>query len=364
MDTMPKWADIVLIPLINLLIAFFLSGLVIWGIGKDPFEAIRTMVTGAFGSSDGFGYTLYYATNFIFTGLAVAIASHARLFNIGGEGQVMLGGLGLTLLLLSVDFPHWAIALPVAVIVSAAFGAGWAFVPAYLAAKRDSHIVVTTIMFNLIAFSLLGYMLASSWIKKTGGVPESNDFAEAVHLPNFHEILAPLGIEFSKHAPANISFFIAVMCCGLLFVILWHTRLGSAIRSYGKSEGAAIYAGISPVKITIIAMMMSGGLAGLMAVNATMGEAERLILGFSEGAGFIGIAVALMGRNHPFGIFLAAMLFGFLYQGGSELSLWMGIPRELVIVIQALVILLTGALDNMVRMPVERAFLHFRKGAN
>lgn len=363
MDTMPKWADIVLIPLINLMIAFFLSGLVVFAIGKDPFEAISTMITGAFGSTDGFGYTLYYTTNFIFTGLAVAIASHARLFNIGGEGQVMIGGLGLTLLLLTVNFSHWAIALPFAVIAAALFGAGWALIPAYLAAKRGSHIVVTTIMFNFIAYALLGYMLVSSWIKKPGGVPESNAFVETVHLPTFHDMLLPLGIEFSKHAPVNVSFFIALFCCALFFVIMWHTRLGFAIRSFGESEGAAVYAGISPVKITIITMMISGGLAGMMAVNTTMGEAERLILGFSEGAGFIGIAVALMGRNHPFGILLAALLFGFLYQGGSELSLWMGIPRELIIVIQALVILLTGALDNMVRMPVERLFLHFRKGA-
>ena len=100
--------------------------------------------------------------------------------------------------------------------------------------------------------------------------------------------------------------------------------------------------------------MISGALAGLMAVNNVMGEAERLLLNSVEGAGFIGIAVALMGRNHPFGILLAALLFGFLYQGGGELALWTSIPRELITVIQALVILFTGALDNMVRMPLER----------
>ena len=109
------------------------------------------------------------------------------------------------------------------------------------------------------------------------------------------------------------------------------------------------------------AMLISGALAGLMAVNNVMGEAERLVLNASEGAGFIGIAVALMGRNHPFGIFLAAILFGFLYQGGAELALWTSIPRELIVVIQALVILFTGALDNMVRMPLEKLFLHLRK---
>ena len=107
----------------------------------------------------------------------------------------------------------------------------------------------------------------------------------------------------------------------------------------------------------MVAMLISGALAGLMAINNVMGEAERLILNSVEGAGFIGIAVALMGRSHPFGVFLAAILFGFLYQGGAELALWTSIPRELIVVIQALVILFTGALDNMVRMPIERFFL-------
>ena len=131
----------------------------------------------------------------------------------------------------------------------------------------------------------------------------------------------------------------------------------------GFSESAAKYAGISLTKITVIAMLISGGLAGMMAVNTVQGEAERLVLNMTEGAGFIGIAVALMGRSHPFGVLLAALLFGFLYQGGAELALWTNIPRELIVVIQALVILFTGALDNMVRMPLERIFLATRRKA-
>jgi simple sugar transport system permease protein len=115
------------------------------------------------------------------------------------------------------------------------------------------------------------------------------------------------------------------------------------------------------VKIIVVAMLISGGLSGLMAINNVMGEAERLVLNAVEGAGFIGIAVALMGRNHPFGVALAALLFGFLYQGGAEMAFWTDIPRELIVVIQALVILFTGALDNMVRMPIERVFLAARR---
>nr|NIN77266.1 ABC transporter permease [Planctomycetales bacterium] len=153
-----------------------------------------------------------------------------------------------------------------------------------------------------------------------------------------------------------------LIACLLVWLLIWRTKLGYEIRSYGQSEPAAIYAGISPVKITMIAMLISGGLAGLMAINNVMGEAERLVLNAVEGAGFIGIAVALMGRNHPFGVLLAALLFGFLYQGGAELALWTNVPRDLITVIQALVILFTGALDNMVRMPLAKLFASTGKG--
>ena len=295
MDVMPKWAEVILVPLISLLLAALLSALVILAIGEDPIAAVKLMVTGALGSSYGWGYTLYYATNFMFTGLAVAVAFHARLFNIGGEGQAALGGLGVALACLYIPWPHWSLALIGAAVAAGLFGAAWAAIPAWLQAKRGSHIVITTIMFNFIAASLLNYVLVN------------------------------------------------------------------VLRPKGFSESAARYAGMPPVKIIMVTMMISGALAGMMAINNVMGEAERLVLNSVEGAGFIGIAVALMGRSHPLGVFFAAILFGFLYQGGAELALWTSIPRELIVVIQALVILFTGALDNMVRMPLERLFLALRK---
>ncbi|SMX31198.1 ABC transporter permease [Actibacterium lipolyticum] len=361
MERMPKWADVVLIPLISLLIAFILSGLVIIAIGEDPVAAVQMMVKGAVGSTYGWGYTLYYATNFMFTGLAVAVAFHASMFNIGGEGQATLGGLGVAVVCLALPWPHWAIALPVAVLGSALFGALWAAIPAYLQAKRGSHIVITTIMFNFIGASLLNYLLVNV-MRPVGSMdPATAKFSEGTHLPTLHDILAVFGIPFSKAAPANISFIIAVLACFGVWLLIWRTRLGYELRAYGKSEPGAVYAGISPVKIIMVSMLISGGLAGMMAVNNVMGEAERLVMNSVEGAGFIGIAVALMGRSHPFGVFLAAILFGFLYQGGAELALWTSIPRELIVVIQALVILFTGALDNMVRVPLEKLFLTLRK---
>ncbi|MCQ0969049.1 ABC transporter permease (plasmid) [Paracoccus sp. TK19116] len=361
MDKMPKWADVILTPLISVLLAFAISALVILAIGENPWMALKTMVTGALGSSYGWGFTLYYATNFIFTGLAVMVAYHASLFNIGGEGQAAMGGLGVALVLLYLPLPHWLIALPVAMIGAAAFGAAWAFIPAWLQAKRGSHIVITTIMFNFIAAALLNYVLVNL-LRPVGSMdPASARFPDATHLPKITDLAATFGMTWGEHTPVNVTFFIAVLACFLTWLLIWRTRLGYEIRVLGRSEPGALYAGISPVKITVLAMLISGGFAGLMAINNVMGESERLVLNAVEGAGFIGIAVALMGRNHPFGVFLAALLFGFLYQGGGELALWTSIPRELIIVIQALVILFTGALDNMVRMPLERMFLSMRK---
>ncbi len=361
MDRLPGWADAVLVPLVSLLLAAVLSALVILGIGESPVEALRIMVTGAFGSTYGWGYTLYYATTFMFTGLAFAVASHAGMFNIGAEGQAMLGGLGVALVCLALPWPHWTLALPAAMAGGALFGALWAFLPAWLQAKRGSHIVITTIMFNLIAAALLNYLLGGVLRPPLSVESATARFPEGAHLPTLHEMLAPFGIAFSKAAPVNISLFVALLACVLVWVLIWRTRLGYEIRALGHSQTASRYAGIGPVRIVVVAMLISGGLAGLMAVNVVMGEAERLLLNPTEGAGFIGIAVALMGRNHPFGVFLAAILFGFLYQGGGELGLWTSIPRELVVVIQALVILFTGALDNMVRMPMERAYGALRR---
>ncbi len=357
MDKMPRWADVLLVPLICLIIAFFFCGILIWAIGQSPVEALTIMITGSLGSTYGWGYTLYYATNFMFTGLAVSIAFQASLFNIGGEGQATLGGLGVALSCLFIPWPHWSLALAGSMVAAMAFGAAWAFLPAWLQAKRGSHIVITTMMFNFIAYALMNYLLVNV-LRPVGKMdPASARFDEVTNLPQLGEILALVGIPFSTRNPANISLLIALACAVGVWVLLWHTRLGFAIRAFGKSEKAAVYAGISPVRITLYAMMLSGALSGLMAINSVQGEANRLLLNSVEGAGFIGIAVALMGRNHPFGIVIASILFGFLYQGGSQLALGTTIPREVIVVLQALVILFTGALPYMVQKPLERLFV-------
>lgn len=363
MDVMPKWADVVLVPLFSLVLAAFLSALLILAIGESPSEALKLMVEGTLLRSAGWGYMLYYTTNFIFTGLAVSIAFHASLFNIGGEGQAMMGGLGVSLVCLFIPWPHWSLAIVGASVGAAVFGMIWAGLPAYLQAKRGSHIVITTIMFNFIAAGVLNFFLVGVLKPKGSMDPATANFPASTHLPTFEDMGQLLGFEkMFRSAPANVSFFIALLACVAIWYLIWRSPLGYEIRALGKSGPAARYAGVGSVKIIMITMMISGALCGLMAVNTTQGESERLILNFTEGAGFIGIAVALMGRSHPLGVLLAALLFGFLYQGGAELALWTKIPRELIIVIQALVILFTGALTMMVRTPLERLFLMAWRG--
>ncbi|NKQ40775.1 MAG: ABC transporter permease [Sulfurovum sp.] len=354
---LPLWADIILIPIINILMALTVAGIIIYLIGENPFEAMKIMIYGAFGYDEAIGYTLYYATNFIFTGLAVAIAFHAALFNIGGEGQAYIGGLGVAILLLALDqyLPFWVL-LPLAILASMIFGALWAAIPAYLQAYRGSHIVITTIMFNFIAANLMVYLLVNVFIVPGSMIPESRTFADNAWLPFMHEMFGWVGINISS-SPLNLSFAIAIIVSILIWIFIWHTRWGYAIRAVGFSESAAHYAGISNKKIIMMTMLISGALAGMTGINEIMGVQHKLLLDFVAGYGFTGIAVALMGRNHPVGIILASILFGALYQGGAELTFDMpNISREMVTAIQGLIILFSGALAYMSRPWLEKLF--------
>ena len=359
----PRWVGIVLIPLVNLFLALAIAGLIVLSMGENPLTALRFLVFGAFGYVEGLGYTLYYTTNFVFTGLAVAVAFHARLFNIGGEGQAYIGGLGVGLVCLAFDdtLPLLLI-VPLSIAAAAIFGAAWAYIPAYLQARRGSHIVITTIMFNFIAAALMVYLMVNLLIKPGQMSPESREFAPGAWLPFLHETMGLIGIEMAR-SPLNLSFVWALVCCVLVWVFIWHTRWGYEIRAVGGNETAAVYAGIRPTRIIVLAMCISGALAGFVGVNEILGVHHRLLLNFTAGYGFTGIAVALMGRNHPVGILLASLLFGALYQGGAELAFEIPtITRELVVVIQGLVILFSGALEHMFRPQRERLVL--RRGAD
>jgi simple sugar transport system permease protein len=232
------------------------------------------------------------------------------------------------------------------------FGAAFAAIPGYLQAKRDSHIVITTIMFNYIASALMGYLLVDVLRVPSQMNAETRQFPPGGIVPQFHELLKPLGIVWPV-TPFNLSFLLALAAAAGVWVLIWRTRLGYEIRTVGANSTAAVYGGISPARITIITTLLSGALSGGLAVNVILGEEHRLILEFTAGFGFVGIAVALMGRAHPVGIILAAILFGVLYQGGAELAFDKPkISRDMIIVIQGLVVLFAGALEHMFRRPV------------
>ncbi len=351
---LPRWADVALVPAVSVVAAFIVAGLVVVGIGENPLTVTRILVTGSIGSADAIGFTLYYATNFIFTGLAVAVAFHAGLFNIGGEGQATLAGIGVSLACLNLPFLPAPLLIVAGILAGAAFGAVWALIPGWLQATRGSHVVITTIMFNFIAATLVVYLLVNVMGRAGSMSPETAEFPAASHIPSAREVLGALGIA-QPSTPLNLSLALALAAAFGVWLLIYRSRLGYAIRTVGASPGAAIYAGISPGRIVMVAMAISGALAGGLAVNELMGAQHRMVLGFTAGYGFVGIAVALMGRSHPAGIVLAALLFGALYQGGAELAFETPtITRDMVVVIGGVLILFAGALEGLFRRLVAR----------
>ena len=352
---LPRWLAIAVLPLLNLALALLVSGVVVAMIGLDPVQVITQLVKGAFGSRAGISYTLYYATSFVFTGLAVALALHGGLFNIGGEGQAMIGGLGCALaaLGLGAHLPAWLM-LPLMVLAAMAAGALWAAVPAALQAWRGSHIVITTIMFNFMASALLAYLLVNV-LKPPGSMSiETEAFAESAQMPGLHAALAALGIAWPR-TPLNLSLLLALAAAVGVYLFLWRSRPGYELRAVGFAPDAAHYGGIGPRRQVMLSMMISGALAGLVGINELAGVQHRLLLDYVVGAGFTGIAVSLIGRNHPLGIVLAALLFGALYQGGAELAFEIpGFSRDMVTTLQGLIVLFSGAMAQVMAAPLAR----------
>jgi general nucleoside transport system permease protein len=355
---LPRWATAFALPVLNLVSALLVAALVIHLLGESPTESLKILIDSAVINPEGLSYTLFYASTFIFTGLSVSIAMKAGLFNIGSEGQMYLGGLGLTVAMLMLDQSLPALLLiPAGMIGAALFGAAWAFIPGYLQAKRGSHIVVTTIMFNFIAASLMNFIIVKYLIPEGQQNPASRVFSSAAEMPRLAEWFPVLG-----DTPLNISFLIAIAALVIYGVVVWRSSWGYKLRATGLNHHAAHYAGVSISGMIIVAMLISGALAGLGAVNSIMGSTHYLSLNFPAGAGFVGIAIALMGRQHPVGIFLSAVLFGALIQGGFDLSLEKpNIPQETFIFIQGLIILFCGAMENLYA-PALLKLINLRKG--
>ena len=352
-DALPRWADVALLPAVCLVVALLVAGAVVALVGQNPWQVLAALVQGAFGSARGLSYTLYYTTSFIFTGLAVAVAFHGGLFNIGGEGQATLGGLGVALVALAYApvLPAWAM-LPLMLLAGALFGMVWAAIPAYLQAYRGSHVVITTIMFNFLASTLVVYLLVKHLRPPGNMAIESLPFAPSASLPSAQAALAALGVEWPS-SPLNTSFLLALAACAAVYVFLWHTRAGYRLRAVGASPGAAAYAGIRPQSQVMVAMAISGALAGMVGMNEVAGVSGKLVLEFVSGAGFTGIAVALMGRNHPLGIVVSSLLFGALFQGGAEVAFDVpGFSRDMVVMLQGFVVLFSGAMTYVIAPPL------------
>jgi len=357
-NDMPRWATGIVLPILNLLSALLVAALVIYLLGEDPVESMQILINSAIVNPEGLSYTLFYASTFVFTGLAVSIAMQAGLFNIGAEGQMYFGGLGLTLTMLAFDASlPWYLLIPAGMIGAALFGALWAFIPGYLQAKRGSHIVVTTIMFNFIAASLMNFVIVKYLIPAGEQNTASRVFADAAALPPLNAWFPVLG-----DTPLNISFFLAILALVIYGVFVSRSAWGYKLRATGLNKHAAHYAGVKISGMIIVTMLISGALAGLGAVNSIMGSTHYLSLNFVGGAGFVGIAIALMGRQHPVGIFLSSVLFGALIQGGFDLSLEKpNIPTETFIFIQGLIILFCGAMENLYA-PVLVKLIKGKKG--
>lgn len=342
-NDMPRWATAFVLPVLNLLSALLVAALVIHLLGEDPVDSMRILINSAIVNPEGLSYTLFYASTFIFTGLSVSIAMQAGLFNIGSEGQMYIGGLGLTLAMLAFDatLPWWLL-IPCGILGAALFGALWGFLPGYLQARRGSHIVVTTIMFNFIAASLMNFFIVKYLIPPGEQNTASRVFSAAAEMPRLNTWFPVLG-----DTPLNVSFLLAIVALAIYGVVVTRSAWGYKLRATGLNKHAAHYAGIRISKMIIVVMLISGALAGLGSVNSIMGSTHYLSLNFVGGAGFVGIAIALMGRQHPVGIFLSAVLFGALIQGGFDLSLEKpNIPTETFIFIQGLIILFCGAMEN------------------
>jgi simple sugar transport system permease protein len=327
-------------PLIAIGAAFVAGGIVVAMIGDDPIETYKLLVGSALSWPDGIGYTLFYATPLIFTGLAVAVGFRCGLLNIGAEGQLTIAALATAWA--GITFAHqspWFL-IPVTGLTAILSGGAWGAIPGILKARFGSHEVINTIMMNFIAVGVAS-ALTQTYFKEPGdAILETATIGPGAHVSRLGQWIPGL----PQRIPINTSFILALLACAFVYVFLWRTKWGYEIRTTGASATAAEYAGISVSRQIVLAMAVSGALAGMVAINEVMGYRYRYYQGFSTGYGFTGIAVALLGRNHPAGVLVAALFFGALIRGGLFVDIFTErVSKDLVLVLQALVILFVAA---------------------
>lgn len=324
-----------------ILLAFVVGAIVLFTTGYSSTEVYISMIQGSFGDVYGLGQTLTQATPIIFTSLAFLISHKAGLFNIGAEGQFLMGAFASTLAGIYFEGLPWILHIPIALIAGAVAGGIWGLIPAILKSKFDAHEVITTMMLSYVAFYLTGYLVnypfkAPGWVSQTVRISSSSE------LPR---ILQPTQL--------SAGILIAVLIVVFTQYFLKKSILGYELRAIGLNPTTAESLGISLEKGILISMVLSGAVAGLGGSCEILGVHKRFIEGFSPGYGWDGLAVALVGGLNPIGSFFASILFGALRSGGMITTRVTGVPLDIVIVLQALVILFVAA-PRFIRSIVQR----------
>lgn len=343
-------------PAASVILALVAGGALILVAGKNPLSVYALLFGQTLGSTYGIGQMLAKATPIALTGLSVAVCFRAGLFNVGAEGQMTIGGLCAALAGLA--FPHapaWVL-LPLGLASAAAGGAATASLAGWLKSARGVHEVITTLMTNFIAAAIAGELMGRLAVTAT---VRTETLPEAAWLPRLAGMFEAIGLSGIggglRASPANAAIFVALSCAGALAWFLRRTRAGFELRVAGVGPAAAATAGVEVARTTRLAFLLGGALAGLAGTSFVLGHKHHYETGFAAGAGFVGIAVALLGRNHPGGVLLAALLFGTLAHGGLVVNA--EVSSEIVTVLQALVILfLIGSL------PAFQAFARRQPG--
>ncbi|MBO8161512.1 MAG: ABC transporter permease [Thermosipho sp. (in: Bacteria)] len=334
---MNKKVMAILVPVISVLIALAISTIVIILIGKNPIDAYSALIRGSFGSKQAIADTVIKTTPLILTGLAVGFGFRAGVFNIGAEGQMVMGALIAATFASNFGSLPPLIAIPLTMLIAMLVGAGYAAIAGFLKAKTGAHEVVTTIMLNSIAGNFASYMVNGP-LKVSSGTPKSPEIADSAQLPVLMKVGA---IEMSA------GIIIAIIAAIIMYILLNKSTAGYEIKAVGFNPYAAEYGGISVSKNVVLAMAISGALAGLAGATELMGVHHRFLGELSGGKGFDGISIALIGQNNPIGIIFAAFLIGSLRTGSNEMQ-FIGVPKHMVMIIQGIVIFLVAA-DRIVR---------------
>ncbi len=339
--------EAILPPLVALGIALVVGDLLILTFGQSPAAVFRLLLEGTWGNAYGFGQVLYKATTLTFTGLAFAVAARAGLFNIGAESQLAAGGFVAALagLALPAGTP-WLLAVPLCMLAAALGGGAVGAVPGVLKARFGASEVIVTIMLNFVVLALLNYVVAAHLhVPETLHTPEM----AAGHVPRFADVS-----DAFRGSAANAILLLALAAAAAVSWFLFRTRPGFELRAVGLQPDAAEYGGVNVGRVWVRAMALSGAIAGLGGLNYVLGYKHYYEEGFGAGSGFLGVAVALVGRNHPVGILLAALLFATLSQGGLAVNAL--VPKQMVEVLQAVVILAVVTAVPEVRRVLRAAF--------